>query len=123
MHERPYQKLIAWQEAHRLCLNVYALTKNFPREEQFGLTSQMRRSSSSIPTNIAEGNEKRSRKEQKRFLEISLGSIDELHYQCLLASDLHYITKERLTDLMNLIHRVGYLIRRLQTSLHSFSAL
>lgn len=90
---RPYQKLIAWQEAHKLCVSIYALTTRYPLHERYGLISQMRRSSASIPTNIAEGNGKHSAKEHAHFLEISLTSLDELHYQCFLSKGLQYISE------------------------------
>lgn len=60
MHIRPYQKLVTWQEAHKLCVAIYSQTKQYPEDERFGLISQMRRSASSVPTNIAEGNAKKS---------------------------------------------------------------
>ncbi len=72
MRERLYQKLIIWKEAHALCVWTYGLTNNFPKHELFGLTSQMRRSSASVPTNIAEGNTIRTAKDKIRFFDISL---------------------------------------------------
>lgn len=79
-----------WERAHDLCLSVYRETERFPRHEMFGLTNQMRRSSSSVPTNIAEGSIMGDA-QFYRFLTIALGSAAELEYQLLLARDLGYI--------------------------------
>ncbi len=88
MRERPYEKLVAWQESYKLCLWVYTFTKKFPPDERFGLVSQMRRSSYSIPTNIAEGNMKSSNKDKIRFFEIAQASLEELHCESKLSLDL-----------------------------------
>lgn len=117
MRIRPYQKLIVWREAHTLCLAIYRLTKNFPHEEKFGLCAQMRRSSASIPTNIAEGNAKNSRKDQANFLAIALGSLEELHYQAILSFDLGYVSESERERVMDSIHRVGFLLQKLRLSL------
>lgn len=98
MHERPYQKLSVWQEAHKLCLWVYDVTKTFPADEKFGLISQMRRSASSVPTNITEGNVKASKKEKAHFMEIAHASLEELHYWCYLSKDLNYMTDAQFAD-------------------------
>lgn len=87
---RDFQQLEFWQRSHRLTLQVYHLTKSFPKEEVYGLASQMRRSASSIPTNIAEGCGRHST-ELKRFLIIAAGSTSELQYQFILSKDLGYI--------------------------------
>lgn len=117
MNLRPYQTLIVWKEAHALCLRIYELTKAFPSEEKYGLTSQMRRSAYSIPTNIAEGNGRKTKADKSHFLAISTGSIEELHYQCILTHDLGYINNVIRDDLHDRIQRIGYLIHKLQQSL------
>ena len=117
MKERPYQRLIVWKEAHALCIEIYKTTAAFPKHELFGLTSQMRRSSSSVPTNIAEGHAKHSRKEFLRFLDISLGSLEELDYQLFLSKDLSYITIQQHEELHGKAQRVGYLLAKLRTSI------
>ena len=117
MHERPYEKLIVWQEAYKLCLCVYMLTKKFPMEERFALANQMRRSSYSVPINIAEGNMKRSKKEKIHFFEIAQCSLEELHCECKLAHDLNYITHEEIRKTNEHINRVSFLLTRLQASL------
>ncbi|MEK7137077.1 MAG: four helix bundle protein [Patescibacteria group bacterium] len=117
MNKRPYQNLIAWKEAHQLCLRVYSLTGEFPSEEKFGLTSQMRRSSYGVPTNIAEGNGRKTKRDRSHFLDIATGSIEELHYQYVLSHDLGYLTTQECEELHDRIQRTGYLIHKLQQSL------
>lgn len=77
-----------WEKAHQLALAVYDATKSFSREEVYGLTSQIRRSASSIPTNIAEGCDRTGDAELSRFCQIAFGSANELEYQLLLSRDL-----------------------------------
>ncbi len=86
-----YRDLIVWQKAMQLCKDVYLITKNFPKEEIYGLTSQIRRCVVSIPSNIAEGKGRNSDKDFVRFLQIALGSIYELQTQLELAFELNYI--------------------------------
>jgi four helix bundle protein len=86
-----YRKLQVWERAHGLTLDVYGVTRGFPREEMFGLTSQLRRASASIPANIAEGCGRNSDGELARFLVIAMGSANELDYHLLLAHDLGYL--------------------------------
>jgi four helix bundle protein len=87
---RSFQDLIVWQKAHQFVLSVYRHTKNFPREELFGLTSQFGRAAISAPANIAEGFKKRSRTDKARFMNISQGSIEECRYYLILSKDLGY---------------------------------
>jgi four helix bundle protein len=86
-----YRKLDVWVRAHHLTLDVYQATRSFPREEAYGLTSQLRRAASSIPANIAEGCGRRGDAELARFVSIALGSATELDYHLLLARDLEYL--------------------------------
>lgn len=89
---RKFQDLQIWHRSHALTLEIYRATKSFPKEEIYGLTSQMRPSSSSIPTNIAEGCGRNSNADFARFLTISMGSASELEYQLILSRDLDYIS-------------------------------
>jgi len=91
---RSFTDLQAWKESHKLVLMVYQATKNFPKEELFGLTSQIRRAAVSITSNIVEGFSRNSLKEKTQFYYISKGSISELQSQLLIAKDLMYISKE-----------------------------
>ncbi len=117
MQIRQYEKLIVWQEAHKLCIRTYTVTKSFPSEEKFGLVNQMRRSAYSIPTNLAEGNSRRSKKDKGHFVNIAVCSLEELHYQYILARDLKYLAVHVITEAMNHIQRVGYLLHKLYDSL------
>jgi four helix bundle protein len=85
---RDFRELKVWERSHRLVLDVYEATGNFPREETYGLTAQLRRSCASIPANIAEGCGRSGDAELGRFMLIAMGSASELEYHLLLASDL-----------------------------------
>jgi four helix bundle protein len=106
-----------WQEAHKLCLMTYKLTKSFPDDERFSLISQMRRSSASIATNIAESTGRISLQDKKRFLNIAIGSLEELSYQGILSKDLSYIDEKQFEQIDDSIQRTGYLIHKYQKSL------
>lgn len=103
-------KLIVWQKSHELTLNIYEITKSFPKEELFGLTSQIRRAAASVPSNIVEGKARGSNKEYKRFLLVARGSLEETKYQLLLAKDLKYIDEQKYEDVLNLSKDVGRLL-------------
>ena len=96
---RDFRSLKVWEKAHQLTLEVYKVSQTFPSDERFGLTSQMRRSSSSVPTNIAEGCGRNGKAELKRFMSIGMGSASELEYQLILVKDLGYIDMETFTIL------------------------
>lgn len=119
MYQRPHEKLVTWQEAYRLALFVYTITRTFPTEERYCLVSQMRRAGYSVPMNIAEGNAKRTPKEKRKFFDISKGSLEELHCQGRLAMDLGYITVHQFQELDDRIQRVSFLLSKLRTSTHS----
>ncbi len=91
---KDFRNLQVWEKAHVLTLDIYKATASFPREELYGLTSQIRRSSASVPTNIAEGCGRSGDAELARFMQISMGSASELEYQLLLAHDLNYLDDE-----------------------------
>jgi four helix bundle protein len=86
-----FRDIKAWQKSHELTLAVYRATQNFRKDELYGLTSQLRRASSSIPANIAEGCGRGGDAELRQFLQIAMGSSSELEYHLLLAHDLHYL--------------------------------
>ncbi len=101
---RDYKKVVAWQRSHELTLAVYKHTRNFPDDERFGLTSQVRRASYSVPANISEGSGRDSNKDYLRFLFIALASLKETEYFLLLARDLEYLPEkeyDRLTETVN----------------------
>lgn len=94
-----YRNLLVWQKSHQLTLDVYGTTSTFPSKEQFGLTSQLKRASSSIPTNLAEGSGKLTQREFRRYVVISFGSSNELEYLLFLSFELHYLTEEEYRQL------------------------
>lgn len=104
MNRKPaesFKELIVWQKAHKFVLNVYKMSKGFPKTEIYGLTSQFRRAAISIPANIAEGFKKRGRKDKARFYNIAQGSLEECHYYLILIQDLGYANTQKLvSDLM-----------------------
>ncbi|MBI5125669.1 MAG: four helix bundle protein [Planctomycetes bacterium] len=108
-----FEKLIVWQKSMELCEYVYKVTHNFPKEELFGLTSQLKRASYSIPLNIAEGSASKSRKEFKRFLTIALGS----QYECItllkLSIRLNFLSEDDYSELFKKCDEVGRLLNAL----------
>jgi len=88
-----FKDLIVWQKAHENALLIYSSTKGFPKEELFGITSQIRRAAVSIPTNVAEGCGKFTKKDFANFLQIAFGSAQEVEYLSLLSSELNYFNK------------------------------
>jgi four helix bundle protein len=100
---RDFRSIKAWEKSHHLTLAIYAVTKSFPRDELFGLTSQIRRACASIPANIAEGC---GRSGVARFFQIASGSASELEYHLLLAHDLHLIADVDYARLANEVTEV-----------------
>lgn len=90
---KSFKDLIAWQESHRLVLDIYRTTKKFPKDEIFGLVSQMRRAAVSITSNLAEGFSRQSYKDKIQFYSIALGSLTELQSQFLVAKDIDYLER------------------------------
>jgi four helix bundle protein len=109
-----YRDLVAWQKAMDLAERIYRKTADFPLEERYGLTAQMRRAATSIPSNIAEGQGRRSSDEEfVRFLRIALGSLCELETQLELSLRLKMISAEQLSDVRPSAEEVGRLINGL----------
>lgn len=96
---KSFTDLNAWQEGHKLVLEIYKITQDFPKTEMFGLVVQMRRCAVSITSNIAEGFSRRSYMEKTQFYSMALGSLTELQNQLLVAKDVNYITKEQFQPL------------------------
>ncbi len=105
-----FKELVVWQKSHAFTLSVYEVTKKLPKDEQFGLTSQIRRAAVSIPSNIVEGYERGSMKEFQRFLLIARGSNAEVQEQLLLAYELGYIDKRDFDNLSQQSVEVNKLI-------------
>lgn len=107
---KSFTDLIVWQKAHSFVLHVYEMTKVFPKEELYGLTSQFRRAAVSVPANIAEGFRKHSRPDKARFLNIAEGSLEECRYYIILGHDLGYLDKQSLWQMSEEVGRLlnGY---------------
>lgn len=114
---RDYKKYNVWELGHEVTLEIYKLTNTFPKDENFGLTSQMRRASSSIPANIAEGCGRESDAEFKRFLIISQGSASELEYFTILAKDLEYILEKDFRIIHDIVNKVRRSLNKLISKL------
>lgn len=114
---RNYRELIVWQKAMDLVELVYQATKQFPKEELYGLTSQVRRSAVSIPSNIAEGQARKSTAEFLNFLSIANGSRAEIETQILLAQRLKYVKNDTAQPILNLSEEVNRLLNGLLNSL------
>jgi four helix bundle protein len=108
-----FRNLKVWEKSHKLTLSVYKITLAFPREEVYGLTSQIRRASMSTPTNIAEGCGRGTDAEFKQFVQIAIGSASETVYQLLLARDLGYIKEEAYNQLAKEISEIKQMLASL----------
>ena len=117
MAEYTYRELEVWKKSMDLVVEVYRLSKLLPRDEQFGLSSQMRRSVVSVPANIAEGQGKLHKAEFLRFLSIARGSLTEMETHLLIALRLEYLDKNQLTKALTLSQEVGRLLNGLIRSL------
>jgi len=104
---KSFRDLVVWQKAHELVLGIYKITTEFPREEIYGLTAQIRRSSTSVAANIAEGFKKKSNIDKVRILNIAQGSLSETEYFLILTKDLKY---SNVDHLMSLADEVGRLL-------------
>lgn len=117
MAGRNYQDLVAWQKAMDLAVAVYDATGDFPLEERYGLTSQLRRASVSVPSNIAEGQGRGSAPDFRRLLRIAHGSVREVETQVILAEKLGFLREHRRNELLASAGEVGRLITGLSHSL------
>jgi len=114
-----YRKLKVWEKAHSFTLSIYKITLGFPKTETYALADQMRRSASSIPTNIAEGCGRNSNLELSHFLNIALSSSNEIDYQILLTKDLGYISQEQYELLKNQIGEIKAMLIALISKLRN----
>ena len=120
MKVRDFRTLRVWERAHQLALSVYRVTRAFPRDELYGLSSQMRRAACSIPANIAEGFGRSGNGDLHRFLDIAMGSTAEISYFLLISRDLAFVSPETYVDLAGLADEVqrmlASLIRKVQAA-------
>ena len=114
---RDFKKYDIWKLSHQLTLDIYSLSKGFPSSEMYGVTSQIRRASSSIPTNISEGCGRDSDAEFNRFLTISLGSASETEYLLILSKDLNYISNDSFDKLNSQVNTIKQKIYSLKQKL------
>lgn len=112
-----FKDLEVWQIARSLVVSIYQLTKTFPKEEIYGLTSQIRRAAISIPSNIAEGRGKRTTGDFIRFLNVAYGSSAELETQLLISQDLDYVDETTLIPILNRLHQINRMLNGLINSL------
>ena len=111
MNTHNFLELKIWQKSMILSKALFVMTKSFPKDEKFGLTSQINRAGVSIPSNIAEGTSRNSNKDFSRFLQMSLGSCFEIETQLMLALDFEYITKEKSAELIHLTKEIQKMIK------------
>lgn len=119
MKIKSFEELEVWQRAHELTLLIYDFTRSFPREEQFGLVSQLRRSAASVGANIAEGFGRRTTNELLRSLQIANGEVEEARYFAMLSRDLRYINPTRFAQLNQLCGSISQLLSALRRSLNN----
>ncbi len=111
MKTKSFKDLIVWQKSYKLVLEIYKITKDFPKSETYGLSQQMRKAAVSIPSNIAEGYGRKHKAEYNQFLSIAYGSLLELETQFLLANDLKYVSKNETVE--KLLKEVGSMLYRM----------
>lgn len=114
-----FEKLLVWKESRNLVCEIYSLLKKFPKFETYGICDQIRRAVISIPSNIVEGNIKKSLKERLHFIEISYGSLMEVYCQIIISMDLGYITNNEYLDIKKKIDTVHKLLSGLKKSLET----
>jgi len=112
-----YKELKVWQKSYQLCIEIYTITKEFPKDERYGLTSQIRRAAVSVPSNIAEGYGRKTTPEYMRSLYIAYGSNCELETQILLSGDLGYIKDKDINK--KLLEKIGEVERMLKALIKS----
>ena len=114
---KDFQTLKVWHKAHNLTIRIYQTTKSFPKEEIYGLTSQIRRASSSIGANLAEGCGRNTDKELARYVQIAQGSAYEVEYHLLLARDLNYLDKQTYEEYKTAILEIQKMLRSFRDKL------
>jgi four helix bundle protein len=118
---RDFRKIQVWEKAHRFALHIYKVTSAFPKDELYGLTSQMRRAAASIPSNIAEGCGRDTQAELARFIHIASGSASELEYHLILAHDLGYIDDEVYPELNSEINEIKRMLNGFEKAVQANS--
>jgi len=114
-----FQDLMVWKKAHQLALDIYAITQQFPQNEMYGITSQIRRAAVSVSANIAEGSKRRTTKDLLHFLNIASGSNEELKALLFLSRDLQFLEKGVAIKLLGISDEIGAMLFSLSRSLKS----
>jgi four helix bundle protein len=117
MEEKGYKKLVVWQKADDLAFRIYITTKSFPKDELYGITSQLRRAALSVPTNLVEGSGRQSRNELRQFTNIALGSLAEVTYLLDFSLKLGYLKQKDYEVLQSLREEVGRFLWKFYKSL------
>ncbi|MEW5843649.1 MAG: four helix bundle protein [Bacteroidota bacterium] len=118
---RDFKKLMVWERSHKFALLIYRLTKQFPKEELYGITSQIRRAATSIPTNIAEGSGKNTSKDFSRYLSIASGSASEVEYLLILVKELEFISEKDFQPLDTEINEIKKMLNSFQIKISANS--
>jgi four helix bundle protein len=118
---RDYKKLIVWERSHKYAIQVYQLSKSFPKEELYGITSQLRRAVISIPTNIAEGSGKQTPKDFSRYLSIAAGSASEVEYLLILVNELRFVNEIIVEPLLVEINEIKKMLNSFQIKINTNS--
>ncbi|MGO9274176.1 MAG: four helix bundle protein [Terriglobia bacterium] len=119
MRLKNYKELVVWQKSKQFAVELYRATENFPRSERFGLTSQIRRSATSVPANIAEGWGRGSTREYIQFLMIARASLMELETHLIISEELSYLKAEQLKEMQDEIEGIGQMLNRLIQALRA----
>ena len=117
MEIKSYRDLIVWQKSMELVMSVYSITKEFPKEELYAITSQIRRSAVSVPSNIAEGYGRNSTQDYVRFLQIACGSLYELQTQLEISVNLNYMEREKSEVIFTLINEIERMLNKMISKL------
>jgi four helix bundle protein len=114
---KSFRELLVWQKGIALAKEVYSLTQHFPGDEKFGLVSQLRRAAVSVPSNIAEGQARRSSAEFAQFISISLGSLAEIETQLVIVSELRIVAADKIEPLIIRVHELQKMLHSLRSKL------
>lgn len=123
MHIYSFEKLEVWQLSKTLSIDIYSITKHFPKDEFFGLSNQMRRASISIPSNIAEGSGRKSNKDYAHFINLAYGSLMELLNQLIISLELKYIEENQYVGIRGRIEEIGNKLNSLRNSILTSSQI
>lgn len=116
MYVYSFEKLEVWQLSRKLCANIYTITRGFPKEEMYGLSSQVRRTSISVASNIAEGTSRSTDKDKAHFSTLAFSSLMEVLNQLIIGNDLGYLENDKLLELRNAINELGNKLNALKKS-------